>query len=88
MPNTEYGIYSLLIYGTLACAVGFPVSAAGTLAVRLRLVREAKEHGLSTNAALLLMTRAERGARHLKKFLGTDEAVAQLTEAVREPDRP
>ena len=87
-PNLEHGIYSLLIYGTLSCAIGFPVMAASTLAVRLRLIAEAKRHGLTTSAALLLMTRAERRARHLSWMLGTDDATAALVEAVREPDRP
>lgn len=87
-PNLDHGIYSLLIYGTLSCAIGFPVMAASTLAVRLRLIAEAKRHGLTTSAALLLMTRAERCARHLSITLGADEATAALVEAVREPDRP
>jgi hypothetical protein len=80
------GVYALLIYGTLATAVGMPVFAVGSLSVRRLFLRESLAQGLSPAAAMLVLTRAERRARFLAPWRSNDEKIAALLEAVREPD--
>ncbi|MCP4498910.1 MAG: hypothetical protein GY822_02955 [Deltaproteobacteria bacterium] len=87
VPNFSHGWVSLLVYGTLAAVVGMPAFAVGSLSVRRLFLREAKEHGLSSSAAMLLLTRAERKALSLRPFLPRDKAQRLLIEAVREPDK-
>lgn len=78
--------YMLLIYGVLAVTVGFPVFAIGSLSVRRLFLREAQAQGLSRAAAMLVLTRAERRARLLAPWQGTDAKVDALMKAVRDPD--
>lgn len=81
-----HGLYALLIYGTLAAMVGMPVFAIGSLSVRRLFLREARLQGLSRSAAMLVLTRAERGARFLAPWKGTEAQIDALLKAVREPD--
>lgn len=81
-----HGVYALLIYGTLAAAVGTPVFAIGSLSVRHLFLRESLAQGLSPAAAMLVFTRAERRARFLAPWRGDDDKIAALLAAVREPD--
>jgi hypothetical protein len=78
--------YALLIYGTLAATVALPVIAISSLSVRNLFLREGTRNGLSRNAAMLVLTRAQRRARFLPPWNGTDEQVALLRRAVRDPD--
>ena len=78
--------YVMLIYAVLAMTVGFPVFAVGSLSVRRLFLREAQALGLSRAAAMLVLTRAERRARFLSPWQGTDGKVDALMRAVREPD--
>jgi hypothetical protein len=80
------GVYALLIYGTLAATVGMPVFAVGSLSVRRLFLRESGAQGLSTTAAMLVLTRAERRARFLAPWRSDDAKVNALLAAVREPD--
>jgi hypothetical protein len=80
------GVYALLIYGTLAAALGMPVFAIGSLSVRRLFLRESLAQGLSPAASMLVLTRAERRARFLAPWRNDDEKIAALLAAVREPD--
>ena len=80
------GLYALLIYGVLAGMVGMPVFAIGSLSVRRLFLKEAKRQGLSTSAAVLILTRAERKARFLAPWKPNDMKIDALLQAVREPD--
>ena len=80
------GVYALLIYGTLAAAVGMPVFAIGSLSVRRLFLRESLAQGLSPAASMLVFTRAERRARFLAPWRSDDDKIAALLTAVREPD--
>jgi hypothetical protein len=80
------GIYALLIYGTLAAAVGMPVFAVGSLSVRRLFLRESRSQGLSASAAMLVLTRAERRARFLAPWRSDEAKITALLAAVREPD--
>jgi hypothetical protein len=79
-------LYAILIYATLAAAVGFPVFAIGSLSVRRLFMREAQAQGLSRAAAMLVLTRAERRARLLSPVAPHEEKVEALMKAVRDPD--
>ena len=79
-------IYMLLVYAVLAVTVGFPVFAIGSLSVRRLFLREAQAQGLSRAAAMLVLTRAERRARLLAPWKGTETKVTDLMKAVRDPD--
>ena len=81
-----HGLYAVLIYGVLAAMVGMPVFAIGSLSVRRLFLREAKLQGLSRSAAMLVLTRAEREARLLAPWKGTEAQIEALLKAVREPD--
>ncbi len=87
IPRFDAPTGALLIYGTLALTFAMPVHAVGALAVRRLFLVESRRHGLSRSAALLLLTRAERRARHLPPFLTTATTVEKLRDAVRDPDR-
>jgi hypothetical protein len=76
----------MLMYGTLAAMVGLPVFAISSLSVRRLFLREGQRHGLSRSAAMLILTRAERRARMLAPWRGTDEKIEALLRAVRDPD--
>jgi hypothetical protein len=80
------GLYAVLIYGVLAAMVGMPVFAVGSLSVRRLFLREARRQGLSSSAAMLVLTRAERAARTLSPLLSEETKVERLLLAVREPD--
>jgi hypothetical protein len=80
------GVYALLIYGTLATAVGMPVFAIGSLSVRRLFLRESLAQGLSPAASMLVLTRAERRARFLAPWHSDEQKIATLLAAVREPD--
>jgi hypothetical protein len=79
-------LYMLLVYAVLAVTVGFPVFAIGSLSVRRLFMREAQAQGLSRAAAILVLTRAERRARLLAPWQGTESKVDELIKAVRDPD--
>jgi hypothetical protein len=79
-------VYMLLVYAVLAVTVGFPVFAIGSLSVRRLFLREAQAQGLSRAAAMLVLTRAERRARLLAPWKGTETKVTDLMKAVRDPD--
>jgi len=79
-------LYMLLVYAVLAVTVGFPVFAIGSLSVRRLFLREAQAQGLSRAAAMLVLTRAERRARLLAPWKGTETKVTDLMKAVRDPD--
>ncbi|MBM4280740.1 MAG: hypothetical protein FJ137_08265 [Deltaproteobacteria bacterium] len=81
-----HGVYALLIYGTLAAAVGMPVFAIGSLSVRRLFLRESLAQGLSPTASMLVLTRAERRARLVAPWRSEDDKIAALLAAVREPD--
>jgi hypothetical protein len=81
-----HGLYAVLIYGVLAAMVGMPVFAIGSLSVRRLFLREARQQGLSRSAAMLVLTRAEREARLLAPWKGTEAQIDTLLKAVREPD--
>jgi hypothetical protein len=81
-----HGVYAMLIYGTLAAAVGMPVFAIGSLSVRRLFLRESLAQGLSPAASMLVFTRAERRARFLAPWRSDDDKIATLLSAVREPD--
>jgi hypothetical protein len=83
---TDNPIYAFLIYATLACMLGMPTLATGTLAVRRIFLKEARRLGLSKSTAMLLLTRAERRARFQRPFVPADDRVEQLVEAVRDWD--
>lgn len=83
--NHEYG---LLIHATLAAFAALPVFAGGSLAIRRLFLQEARRLGVSKSAALLVLTRAERRERLLAPWLGTDDRIERLLQAVRDPDRP
>jgi len=80
-------VHMALIYGTLSLLVGMPVMATSTLAVRRLFLKEGQRQGLSRSAAMLVLTRAERQARHLRPFLSFEAKVERLKEAVRDWDR-
>lgn len=86
IPRMDASLAALMIYGTLALTFAMPVHAVGALAVRRLFLREARRHGLSRSASLLLLTRAERRARHLFPILPTATVTAKLKKAVRDPD--
>jgi hypothetical protein len=79
-------LYALMIHATLAAFVALPVFGGGSLAVRRLFLREAKRQGVSKSASMLILTRAERRARLLAPWKGTDEKLDLLLKAVREPD--
>lgn len=79
-------VYAILIYGTLAAAVGMPIFAISSLSVRRLFMREGQRHGLSASAAMLILTRAERRARLLAPWKSSDEKLELLLQAVRDPD--
>jgi hypothetical protein len=79
-------VEALLIHGTLAAFVALPVFAGGSLAVRRLFLREARRHGLSKSASMLVLTRAERRARCLLPWRRDEQKVELLLRAVREPD--
>ena len=81
-----HGLYALLMYGVLATMVGMPVFAVGSLSVRRLFLKEAKRQGLSTSAAVLILTRAERRARFLAPWQGEEKKIDELLKAVRDPD--
>ncbi|MDP2341313.1 MAG: hypothetical protein Q8O67_10160 [Deltaproteobacteria bacterium] len=81
-----HGLYAALIYGVLALMVGMPVFAVGSLSVRRLFLKEARRQGLSTSAAVLVLTRAERRARTLAPWRGEDKKIDELLKAVRDPD--
>ena len=87
VPNFSHGLVSLLVYGTLACAMGLPAMAVGSLSVRRLFLRSAQRSGLSKSAAMLAFTRAERRARTLRPFSRREDARKLLHDAVRDPDR-
>ncbi len=87
IPRIDASLAALMIYGTLALTFAMPVHAVGALGVRRLFLREARRHGLSRSASLLLLTRAERRARHLFPILPMATVTAKLREAVRDPDR-
>ncbi len=80
------GLYAVLIYGVLAATVGMPVFAIGSLSVRRLFLKEARRQGLSTSAAVLILTRAERKARFLAPWKPEEQKIDALLSAVREPD--
>lgn len=80
------GLYALLIYGVLAATVGLPVFAIGSLSVRRLFLHEARQQGLSTSAAVLILTRAERRTRSLAPWQAEARKIDALLHAVREPD--
>ena len=79
--------YRALIHGTLACIVGMPALATGSLAVRHLFLKAAGRHGLSRTSSMLILTRAERTARHLPPLLGIDDLVQRICEEVRDWDK-
>jgi hypothetical protein len=80
-------LYAALVYVTLAAIVAMPVMGIATLAVRHLFLREARRHGLSLSASLLVMTRAERRARFLSPFRSVESETRLLVDAVRDWDR-
>jgi hypothetical protein len=84
--NAPNPIYALLIYGTLAGAVGMPIFAISSLSVRRLFLKEGARHGLTRSASMLILTRAERRARLLAPWKSADDKIELLLKAVREPD--
>jgi uncharacterized membrane protein len=78
--------YALLIHCTLGAFTGLIVFAGSTLAIMRLFLKEARRTGLSTSAAVLVLTRAQRRARLLAPWRGDDAAVERLLTAVRDPD--
>jgi hypothetical protein len=83
----ESWLHMVLIYGTLAMLGTLPAMGIGSLAVRRLFLKDARSRGLSASAAMLVLTRANRKARHMLPVLGTETQVERLHEAVRDWDR-
>ena len=86
IPDLSYGIYSLLVYGTLSLVCGLCTMAAGSLTVRHLFLKEAARLGLTRPTSLLLFTRAQRRARWMSPFLSSEAQVRELASAVVEMD--
>ncbi len=83
----ESWLHMVLIYGTLAMLGMLPAMGIGSLAVRRLFLKDATSRGLSSSAAMLVLTRANRKARHMLPLLSCDTQVERLHEAVRDWDR-
>lgn len=80
-------LHMILIYGTLAMLGALPAMGIGSLAVRRLFLKDARSRGLSPSAAMLVLTRANRKARHMLPVVRTDAQVERLHEAVRDWDQ-
>lgn len=79
-------LHMILIYGTLAMLGALPALGIGSLAVRRLFLKDARSRGLSPSAAMLVLTRANRKARHMLPLVRTQEQVERLHDAVRDWD--
>ncbi len=81
--STGNVLYDVLMHLTLALTFGFPTLGIGSICVRQLFLAEAKRNGLSRTAAMLVLTRAERKARHKNPFAPTDALCDELADTVR-----